>query len=111
MSSGALSSCINHPSIEATGRCKQCSKPFCDMCAVRGATGNFCSAVCKEKHEAYVKKAVALDDMTRGTSFFAKLWMRIQKLLAFAILILIIAVALHFFGVNVPILSDFITQF
>jgi hypothetical protein len=111
MVSGTLSSCVNHPSVEATGRCKQCSKPFCDLCAVKGATGNFCSAHCKERHEAYVKRAAALDDRRRDTSFFAKLWMRIRKLLVFAIVALVLAVAAHFLGVNVPYLSDFINEY
>ncbi len=110
MASGLVSSCLNHPSVEATGRCKQCSKPFCDTCAVRGATGNFCSQACKEKHEAYVQRAVKLDDMRRDTSFFAKSWIYIRKLIVFAIVGLILAVVAHFFGVNVPYLSDFINQ-
>lgn len=111
MPAGMISSCTNHPAVEASGRCKQCSKPFCDLCAVRGATGNFCSPACKEKHEAYVQRAAKLDDMQRGTSFFAKAWMRIQKLLVFAIVILVLAVVIHFFGVHVPVLSDFLNKY
>jgi len=111
MVSGTLSSCVNHPSIEATGRCKQCSKPYCDTCAVRGPTGNFCSADCKQRHEAYVQRAAKLDDMRRDTTFFAKSWITIRKLLVFAIFALIIAVVIHFLGYPVPVLSDLINQY
>ena len=108
MASGMVSVCVNHPSVQATGRCKQCSKPFCDACVIKGPTGNFCSAACKTRHEAYVQRAAALDDMRRDTSFFAKLWIWIRKLLVFAIVALVLAVAAHFLGVHVPWLSDFI---
>ena len=108
MALGIASACINHPTVEATGRCKQCTKPFCDTCAIQGATGKFCSEACKQRHETFVQRAAKLDDMQRDTSFFAKLWIRIRKLLVFAIVILALAVAAHFMGVNVPWLSDFI---
>ncbi len=111
MVSGTLSSCINHPSIEATGRCKQCSTPFCDTCAVRGATSNFCSAECKQRHEAFVQRAAKLDDMRRDTRFFAKTWIWIRKLIVFAIVALIIAVAVHYLGYPVPVVSDLINQY
>jgi len=111
MALGIASACINHPAVEATGRCKQCTKPFCDACAVPGATGLFCSAACKEKHELFVQRAAKLDDMQRDTSFFAKLWIRIRKLLVFAIVILFLAVAVHFMGVHVPWLSDFLNEY
>jgi hypothetical protein len=111
MAMGIASACVNHPSIEATGRCKQCSRPFCSACAVQGATGQFCSNACKEKHESFVQRAAKLDDMQRDTSFFAKIWIRIRKLLAFLIVALILAVAVHFMGVHVPWLSDTLNQY
>ena len=111
MVSGTLSSCINHPSIEATGRCKQCSKPYCDTCAVRGPTGNFCSAECKQRHEVFVQRAAKLDDMRRDTSFFAKAWITIRKLIVFTIVALIIAVVVHYLGYPVPVVSDLINQY
>src|SRR5262245_6258361 len=111
MPAGLASSCLNHPSVEATGRCKQCSKPFCDTCAVRGPTGNFCSAECKQRHEAYVQRAAKLDDMRHDTSFFAKTWIWIRKLAVFAIVVLILGVVIHYLGYPVPILSDLINQY
>lgn len=111
MALGTASACINHPAVEATGRCKQCSKPFCSACAIQGPTGSFCSEACKQKHEVFVQRAAKLDDMQRDTSFFAKLWIRIRKLLVFAIVILVIAVVVHYMGVEVPFLSDLLRRY
>ena len=110
MSSGTLSSCLNHPSIEAVGRCKQCGKPFCGTCEVLGPTGRFCSDACKQRHEVFVKRASKLDDMRRTSGVFGKLMARLKKLLVYAAAILIIAVIIHFFGVRVPIVSDIINK-
>lgn len=110
MAVGALSSCTNHPGVEAAGRCKQCGKPFCSACEVAGPTGRFCSQACKDRHESFTQRAAQLDDMRRDTSFFAKLWIRVKKLLVWVIAALAIAVALHFFGVHVPFVSPFIQR-
>ncbi len=111
MALGIASACINHPTVESCGRCKQCSKPFCSACEVPGPTGSFCSEACQKKHEVFVQRAAKLDDMQRDTSFFGKLWIRIRKLLVFLIVALILAVAAHFFGVTVPWLSDILNQY
>ena len=108
MSSGLLSGCINHPSIESVGRCKQCGKPFCGTCEILGPTGKFCSDPCKQRHEVFVKRASKLDDMRRTSGVFGKLMDRLKKLAVFAAAILIVAVVVHFFGVEVPVLSDLI---
>ena len=110
MSSGTLSSCLNHPSIEAVGRCKQCGRPFCGTCEILGPTGKFCYDACKQRHEVFVKRASKLDDMRRTSGIFAKLLARLKKLLVFSAAILIIAVVVHFFGVHVPILSDILRE-
>lgn len=108
VSTGTLSGCINHPSIEAVGRCKQCGKPFCGTCEVLGATGKFCSEACGKRHEVFVGRAAKLDDMRRTSGFFGKLIDRLKKFLFFAAGALIICVVLHFLGINVPIVSDII---
>ena len=108
MSSGTLSGCINHPSIEAVGRCKQCGKPFCSTCEILGPTGKFCSDACMQRHEVFVKRASKLDDMRRTSGVFGKLMDRLKKLAIFAAAILIVAVVIHFLGVDVPIVSDII---
>ena len=108
MSSGTLSGCINHPSIEAVGRCKQCGKPFCGTCEILGPTGKFCSDACKQRHEVFVKRASKLDDMRRTSGLFGKMLDRLKKFSIYAAAILIVAVVVHFFGVEVPIVSDII---
>ena len=106
------SSCINHPSIEAVGRCKQCGKPYCSTCQTTGPTGHFCSGECKQGHESYVDRARKLDVAQRGGGFFAKFGRLIKKVLVFGVVILIICVVLIlFFGVNIPFLSDWINRF
>ncbi len=49
--------CINHPGVEAIGRCRQCSKPVCKSCGTRGPAGLYCSDDCREKHERFVQRA------------------------------------------------------
>ena len=110
MASGTLSGCINHPSIEAVGRCKQCGKPFCGTCEILGPTGKFCSDPCKQRHEVFVKRAAKLDDMRRTSGVFGKLMDRLKKASIFAAAILIICIVVHFFGVHVPFVSDVINN-
>ena len=111
MALGIASACVNHPTVEAAGRCKQCSKPFCSACEFKGPTGSFCSEACKQRHEVFVQRAAKLDDMQRDTSFFGKLWIRVRKLLVFAIIAFLLVVAVHFMGVTVPWLSDLLNQY
>ena len=105
MLSGTTSGCINHPSVEATHRCKQCSKPMCASCVTVGPTGNFCSVGCKEKNEVFFKRAQQLDGRAR-TSIFVKL----RGFIGWLILIAIIAVALGVIGAlfDVPVLSPLV---
>ena len=110
MASGTLSGCINHPSIEAIGRCKQCGKPFCGACEIQGPTGRFCSESCLKRHEVFIKRAAKLDDMRRTSGVFGKLVDRLKKVTIFAVAILIICVVLHFFGVHIPVVSDIINN-
>lgn len=100
------SECINHPGVEATVRCKQCGKPACDACAVSGATGRFCSQDCKEKHEAFIRRAQQLETQKRRGSLSGG----IRKLLSWifivaAVVFLLVVVGSIFTGI--PILSDF----
>lgn len=56
-----LSGCINHPGVEAIGRCKQCGTPFCGACEVKSPNGRFCSAVCSDKYHQFAARARQLD--------------------------------------------------
>lgn len=106
MVSGAKSGCINHPAVEAVDRCKQCGKPFCDACRVKGPTGNFCSEACQGGHEQFTQRAQQLDNMGRGGGFTVKIYWLLKKLLIFAIVAALVGVGAHFMGMNVPIISD-----
>ena len=107
---GMSSGCINHPSIESVGRCKQCGKPYCGTCEVLGPTGKFCSEDCQKRHEVFVGRAAKLDDMRTSSGFIAKLKTLLKKVLFFGGGGLLILVILHFIGVNVPVLSDYLNS-
>ena len=95
------STCTQHPSTEATGRCKQCGKPFCNACRVQGPTGYFCSEYCRSSHEAFVHKAKQLDDMKRGFDLrmITRNWWRAL------LVILILLIIAHYYGYEIPVLS------
>lgn len=111
MASGIPSSCHNHRSIEAVGRCKQCGKPFCSSCRVAGPTGNFCAEECKQAHEQFIDRAEQLDDKKR-LGLGARIWDLGKKILIVGVVVMVLAfVATRFLGINVPILSDIIRRF
>lgn len=99
------SGCVNHPSVEAAGRCKQCGKPFCTTCRIQGPTGNFCSEGCKASHENFTQRAQQLDSMKQSTAG-TKLWFIGKKILFFAVIIVIIVFVAGYFGIEIPILTD-----
>lgn len=103
---GLGSVCINHPGVEAVGRCKQCGKPFCNACKVSGPTGFFCSAECKQKHEVFVQRAQQLDSKKGGLGFGRLM----RRGIGLIMVILIIAIALGVFGTifQVPVLSPMV---
>jgi hypothetical protein len=104
--SGVGSVCVNHPSVESVGRCKQCSKPFCNACKIQGPTGFFCSAECKQKHEVFVKRAQELDVKKGGLG----LGYFLSRIVGWAVAILIIAVVLGVVGTifAIPVLSPLV---
>ena len=93
MLDATLSGCINHPGIEATGRCKQCGTPFCGACEVRSANGKFCSVVCRDKYEQFAARARNLDRHAPGGGIL--MWLRI---LVFKLAGLVLAVGAILFG-------------
>lgn len=110
MAGRADSSCINHVTIEAVGRCKQCGKPFCGTCEVVGPTGRFCGEACKTAHETFVERAKQLDDMRGGAGVFGKLLVRLKQLAILLVVLLLGAVAATYFGINVPVIGDSIAN-
>lgn len=108
MVQGAGSGCVNHPGVEAVARCKACHKPVCGMCVVAGPTGQFCSESCKEKHEAYVKRAQQLDRTSRRTGQLTKLRRFLVKLVIFVVAIGALAFGAIYF--QIPVLKTVVQK-
>ncbi|MCH7960038.1 MAG: hypothetical protein IID08_07905 [Candidatus Hydrogenedentes bacterium] len=100
-----MSSCLNHPSVAAIGRCKQCGKPFCGACEIKGPTGNFCSDECKGLHETFVQRAAKLDDMKKKRSGLGAI---LKKIVVLGIVLLVVAFGADFMGIEIPVLSEFV---
>ena len=96
--------CINHPNLEAIGRCRQCSKPVCSNCGVRGAKGLYCSDICREKHEQFMERAkdTDLERATRRGLFF-----HLRKLIGSLIMLGVVLFALGFtaYHIFIPVLT------
>ena len=93
--------------LEVIGRCKQCSRPLTMANRVTGPTGHFCGAECKEKHEAFTRRAHALDmqDRAKGGSGLVRSARRlIGKLIVLAVILAVLgAVGMYF---KIPVLND-----
>lgn len=99
--------CLNHPGVEAVGRCKQCGRPFCNACKIQGPTGLFCCEACKQKHESFTQRVGSLDaQQKRSAGFFATL----RKAFNLALALLVIAVILGIAGsvFQIPVLSPIV---
>ena len=107
MALGTDSGCINHPGVEAVIRCKQCGRPACSACQVKGPTGVFCSEECKEKHQGFVQRAQQIDAMKKAKRGipFGRL---IGKAIVWAIVLIFIVAVAGLFGVNIPFLSPLV---
>lgn len=101
------SACVNHPGIEATVRCKQCSRPVCDTCIVTGPTGRFCCPECKQKHEVFTQRAQQMDGKAR-TTLFPKLRQLGGNLLLAAAVVAALAVVGTIF--DIPVLTPLVQQ-
>ncbi|HOV32481.1 MAG TPA: B-box zinc finger protein [Candidatus Hydrogenedens sp.] len=108
MLDGRLSSCINHPSVAATARCKQCGKPVCGACVVSSPFGSFCSDACREKFEVFSKRAQELDRNTTQTRW--NIGVRLRQFFSFIIVVLIVLITLGVIGTlfYIPVLSQII---
>lgn len=100
-----MSSCLNHPTVAAIGRCKQCGKPFCGTCEIKGPTGNFCSDECKGRHETFVQRAGKLDDMKKARWGVGAI---LKKSVILSVIVVAAAAGAHFMGFEIPVLSEFI---
>jgi len=92
--------CIRHSEVAAVGRCRQCGVPYCSECKVQTSQGNYCSMECRAKHKRFANRSEELNRGKRGG---------IPQKAIFLVLVAVgLVVVLHFFDVNVPILSDLI---
>lgn len=110
MALGTDSGCINHPGVEAVIRCKQCGRPACSSCRVKGPTGDFCSEECKEKHQGFIQRAQHMDSMKkakRGIPFGR--WIR--KIIVWAVVLIFLVALGSVFGIEIPFLSPLVRDF
>ncbi|MBI2422474.1 MAG: hypothetical protein HYV27_06575 [Candidatus Hydrogenedentes bacterium] len=103
MVNASQTGCINHPTVQAVARCKQCSRPVCNSCIVPGPTGRFCSPVCKEKHEHFLRQASQMDSKARGALFIKLKSLLTSILIAAAVGGVILFIATR---VEIPVLTD-----
>ena len=90
--------------MDVAGRCKQCGQPYTDYDKVVGATGIFCSEACKERHEAFTKRAADLDDRKNaGASFSFQAKKAFFVFLKVAIVVAIVAAVSLIF--HIPVLE------
>ncbi len=66
----AESHCINHPYVEATGRCKRCNIPLCKDCQIFTPDGIFCSEKCATQMRIFVQRAKELQKSVKPRSRF-----------------------------------------
>ena len=96
--------CINHPNLEAIGRCKQCGKPVCSSCGIRTTAGFYCSDICREQHETFMQRAkdMDLDRATRRGLFF-----HTRNLIGSLIMLSAVLFALGFtaYHISIPVLT------
>jgi hypothetical protein len=92
--------------IDVAGRCKQCGKGYTQFDKVSGTTGVFCSEECREKHEAFMKRAAAIDARPRSRpSIGFKLRKLVRSLVTLLILFAFVGVVSVVF--NIPVLAPF----
>ena len=111
MALGVESTCINHPAIEATHRCKQCGKPVCGACRVQAPTGNFCSENCRESYQQFADRAEQLDRAAPRPSQLWRVRRFIQRLVVLLVVAAFAAVVATYMGFDLPVVSEFIRQF
>ncbi len=101
-----LSSCINHPAVSATTRCKQCGKPICPACVISSPLGNFCSDVCRERFENFTKRVQDLDRETSRARW--NIGTKLRQFFSFLIFVIVVLITLGVVGTlfNIPVLSQ-----
>ena len=108
MLSPSVSGCINHPGVEAIARCKQCGKPVCSTCVVKGPTGLFCCEQCKDRHEKFISSAQEMQRNSRSTGTFKKIKTALIKLVILLVAIILLGFVMVY--LDVPVASDIVRK-
>ena len=105
MLEGTQSGCINHTTVPATARCKQCSRPVCGKCVVVASFGRFCSEACRDQYQDFVNKAEVNESSRKRFSTF-----RIGPWIRKAVVLLILLGAIGFVAsvTRIPVLSPLV---
>jgi len=111
MAKSLYSSCVNHPAVEATARCKSCLKPICSACREMGPTGVFCSVACKEKHEQFIARAAKLEQMRKPARLGPRKFFRfVMKIVVLAAVVFLAAAIATGMGYEVPVLGEWVVR-
>lgn len=104
MTGAKMIGCINHPGVEAMGRCRQCSKPVCKECGYVAPAGMYCSQACQDKHEDFMKRAVDVDLNKRQKR---SLRQRFGGLVTFVVIVTVVALGLLLLSrvIHIPYVS------
>lgn len=103
MLKGTEAACINHPTVHAALRCKQCSRPVCEACIVQGPLGRYCSAECKEKHQHFHQRVQQMDTRASKASF-TKVKTMIATFIVFLGVLFMVGVIASI--IEIPFISD-----
>ncbi len=103
-----LGYCVNHPTVPAVVRCRNCDKPICQACAVRlnkQRSIRFCSALCRDQFIEYQdwRMKNAVDPFKKRFTIMAM----IKHLGTIALLLFIIWLCLFFLTRQVRVAAQF----
>lgn len=95
--------------LDVIGRCKQCHTPVTSSSRVTGPTGLFCSAECKEKHEAFLRRAHELESHKRVPLSLA---FRIRKLASTVVSLVVLLVILGLIAIlfDIPVAAPVVRR-
>ena len=105
MSQAEKTQCINHPTVPAAIRCKQCASPACTKCVVHAPFGRFCSEHCRDQYNAMHVQAEAMQPQGKSSPLLG-----LRRLIKKVVLVAIGICMLGVIGtlVKVPVLTPLV---
>ncbi len=101
--------CINHPGVDAVGRCRQCSKPVCKQCGIVSTNDLYCSEACREKYEQYMHRAQSREsEKEYKPGFFPQLRQLLGIVITFAVILFVLGCVASL--TYIPLLTDVTTR-